>query len=54
MGSFSYDYGARPIKRYISKNIETLLASKIIKDEIKLNDKVLIDVINNEINIKTK
>ena len=52
--SFSYDYGARPIKRYISKNIETLLASKIIKDEIKLNDKVLIDVIDNEINIKTK
>ena len=52
--SFSYDYGARPIKRYISKNIETLLASKIIKDEIKLNDKVLIDVIDNEINIKRK
>ena len=50
--SFSYDFGARPIKRFISKNIETLIASKIIKEEIKPNNKVTIDYQNNEIVVK--
>ena len=42
----SYDekYGARPIKRYVSRNIETLLANKIIADEIKFNSEVVIGV----------
>ena len=42
----AYDekYGARPIKRYVSRNIETLLANKIIADEIKFNSEVVIDV----------
>ena len=47
--SFSYDFGARPIKRFISKNIETLIASKIISEEIKPNSKVLLDYKNNQI-----
>ena len=41
--SFSYDFGARPIKRFISKNIETVIASKIISEEIKINSKVVLD-----------
>ena len=40
-------YGARPLKRYISKNIESLIANSIIKDEIKPNSKVLIDYKDN-------
>ena len=50
----SYDekYGARPIKRYVSRNIETLLANKIIADEIKFNSEVIIDVKDNEFIIK--
>ncbi len=50
----SYDekYGARPIKRFVSRNIETLLAKAIINEDIKYNSKVLIDVNNNELIIK--
>ena len=47
--SFSYDFGARPIKRFISKNIETLIASKIISEEITLSSKVLVDYQDNQI-----
>ena len=49
--SFSYDYGARVIKRFISKNIETLIANKIIKDEITANSSIIVDY-DNEIIIK--
>ena len=50
--SFSYEYGARPIKRFISKNIETLLASKIISEEIVPLNKYIIDYENDNIIIK--
>ena len=42
----SYDeaYGARPIKRFVTHNIETLLADKIIKDEIKYGETITVDV----------
>ena len=42
----SYDekYGARPIKRYVSRNIETLLAKAIINEEIKYKENIIIDV----------
>jgi len=45
--SYEESYGARPIKRYVTHNIETLIADKIINDEIKINSKLTIDVINN-------
>ena len=50
----SYDekYGARPIKRFVSRNIETLLAKAIINEEIKYNSNVLIDVKDNSLYIK--
>ena len=44
--SYSFEYGARPIKRFIQKNIETVVAKAIIKDEIKPNDKVVMDYKN--------
>ena len=50
--SFSYDYGARPIKRFISKEIETIIATKIVDESIKPNDYVLLDYENNQIVIK--
>ena len=42
----SYDekYGARPIKRYVSRNIESLLAKAIIADKISFNSTVTVDV----------
>lgn len=38
--SYTPEYGARPIKRYISSNVETALARKLIKGDIKDGDKV--------------
>ena len=50
----SYDerYGARPIKRYLSKNIETLIANNIISDNINFGDNLTIDVDNDTFCIK--
>ena len=41
--SYDESYGARPIKRFISRQIETLIANEIIKENIKPNDKIIID-----------
>jgi len=50
----SYDekYGARPIKRFVSRNIETLIAKAIINEEIKYNSTVTIDVKDDNLVIK--
>lgn len=50
----SYDeaFGARPIKRYVSKNIESLIANNILEDKIKFNSTITIDVVNNNYIIK--
>ena len=50
----SYDerYGARPIKRYVSKNIESLLANNIIEDNISFGENIIIDIKNDEFIIK--
>ncbi len=45
---YDINYGARPLKRIVSRTIETILAKKIINGEIKYNDKVTIDYLNNE------
>lgn len=41
---FDKQFGARPLRRYIQNNIENLLAAKILKDEIKRGDKVILAV----------
>ncbi len=42
----AYDpaYGARPLKRYIQKHVETLSAKLILQDEVGEGDTILIDV----------
>ena len=42
----SYDsrYGARPIKRFVTKTVENLIANEIINNEVKFNSTVTIDV----------
>ncbi len=50
--SFEETYGARPIKRYVTHNIESLIADKIIRDEITPNTTLTIDVDNNLLVIK--
>ena len=50
----SYDekYGARPIKRFVSRNLETLLANEIINDNIKFGEEVTIDEEDNKLVIR--
>ncbi len=37
-------YGARPLKRYIQKHVETLAAKLILEDKVKAGDMILIDL----------
>ena len=41
---YDHNYGARPLKRYLSKNLETLLAKQIIDGKIITGDNLTIDV----------
>ena len=50
--AYDINYGARPIKRYIQRNIETLIANNIIKENIHPNSIITIDVNDNEFTIK--
>ena len=50
--SFDENFGARPIRRFVTKNIETLLAEEIINNNIKSNDKIIIDLKNNNLILK--
>jgi len=50
----SYDevFGARPLKRFVSRNIETPIANKIVNDEIKFNSEITVDYENGKLLIK--
>lgn len=50
--SYSPEYGARPIKRFIQKNIETYLAKEIINSRILANQHYLMDYQNGAYLIK--
>lgn len=47
----AYDpvYGARPLKRYLQKHVETLSAKLILSDQVQEEDVILIDVKDNEL-----
>ena len=42
-------YGARPLKRYLQKNVETLVAKKILADDVKEGQTITIDVIDQKL-----
>lgn len=41
--SYDENYGARPIKRFVQRNIESLIANEILNDKIKYNSSISID-----------
>lgn len=47
-------YGARPLKRYLQKYVETLAARLILSDGVRAQDTILIDVENDELVAKVK
>ena len=47
-------YGARPLKRYLQKYVETLTARKILSSEVHTGDTLVLDVENGEYVVKVK
>ncbi len=47
-------YGARPLKRYLQKYVETLAAKLILADEVRGGDIILIEVVNDELAASVK
>ena len=52
----AYDprYGARPIKRYITKNIENLIAHKLIDENMNVGTTLIVDIKDNKFIITNK
>lgn len=52
----AYDpyYGARPLKRFVQKNVETLTARLILQDKVKPQDTILIDIENGSLVAKIR
>ena len=53
-GGYDPVYGARPLKRYLQKYVETLSARLILSGEIDAGDTILIDVENGELVAKVQ
>ena len=47
-------YGARPLKRYLQKNVETLVARLILSNTLNSGDTVLLDAENGELTCRKK
>lgn len=52
--AYSETFGARPLKRFIQNEIETLIANSIIKGELSTKDKYLIDIKDKQLIIEKK
>jgi ATP-dependent Clp protease ATP-binding subunit ClpB len=52
----AYDpvYGARPLKRYLQKHIETLSARLILSDQVSEGDTIIINMENGQLNARVK
>ena len=47
-------YGARPLKRYLQKSVETMVAKLILGDTLKAGNEIMIDVENNQLITRVK
>ena len=47
-------YGARPLKRFLQKYVETLAAKLILADEVREGDTILIDVEGDHLTARVK
>lgn len=46
-------YGARPLKRTIQRELETVVARRILAGEIKDGETVLVDILNDRLNVQS-
>ncbi len=51
---YDVNYGARPLKREVSKTVESLLAHLLVKGTIKYGETVTFDVVDNELRLVNK
>ena len=49
--SYSFEFGARPLKRFISNEIETVIATMIIEGKIDTKHKYLVDYLDNKVQV---
>ena len=42
-GGYDPNYGARPLKRYLQKHVETLAAKLMLQGDIGAGEKIIID-----------
>ena len=47
-------YGARPLKRFLQKHVETLSAKMILGDQVDAGDTILIDVVDGNLTARIK
>ena len=47
-------YGARPLKRFLQKHVETLSAKLILADKVREGDTILIDLTDGELTASAK
>jgi ATP-dependent Clp protease ATP-binding subunit ClpB len=52
--SFDPVYGARPMKRYIQRNVETLIARAILSTDLAIGDTLTVDVEGDTLTVKKK
>lgn len=45
-GGYDPMYGARPLKRYLQKHVETLAAKLILEGNVRSGDTILIDAVD--------
>lgn len=48
-GGYDPTYGARPLKRYLQKHVETLAAKLMLEGEIRAGETIVIDVENEKL-----
>ncbi len=48
---YDVNYGARPLKREVSKTVESILAHELIKGNVKYGETVTFDVVDNELKL---
>lgn len=53
-GGYDPTYGARPLKRYLQKNVETLAAKLILEGNVGTGDTILIDAKNGKLAARIK
>ena len=49
--SYTFEYGARPIKRYIQREVETVIAKAIISGVISTDKPCTMDIVNGELKV---